>query len=219
MKHYNILIATPGTNFVHQYVQSLTETMSACAERGLSVKWLNGQSSLVHQARELTASGGGFCGLDPHQKSPGRDLTYDVIIWIDSDISWTVDDFFKLVNSPYDVTTGVYMVTNGATTVSAFNVAGCIPVKKILAMTKPERVHTCGFGFVCMKRGVFERLRRPWFTHEQQKVAEDADGLDVIDCLGEDVSWCNKAYHAGIQIWFDPSVRVVHNKVTGLVVG
>lgn len=216
MKHYNVLIATPGTSFLSAYVQSLTETMDECRNRGLTVKWLNGQSSLVHQARELTASGGGTSGLDPHQRSIGRDLTYDVVVWIDSDISWELEDFFRLVDSKHEVTTGVYLVSNGATTVHAFGSRGGIPQQEILRMSEPIQVQSCGFGFVAMKRGVFERMTRPWFTYEYSKVGTMQDGTDVIDCIGEDISWCMKAQRKGIEIWFNPKVTVSHNKTVPL---
>ena len=33
-----------------------------------------------------------------------------------------------------------------------------------------------------------------------------------MDAVGEDISWCIKAYRAGIELYFDPTVLVTHMK-------
>lgn len=214
VEHYDVLIATPGAMLEAQYVKSLVETLAECDKRGISYKWLNAYTSLVHHARELTASGVEGLNLDPTQMSPGgEDITYNKIFWIDSDISWTVEDFFTIYDSEYDVTSGAYLLADGVTTtVHAWGTPGGIPVHKILKMNDPLKVQSVGFGFVAMKAGVFEKIQRPWFNHEQVQVGTDAAGNAVIDTVGEDISWCVKAYRAGIDIYFDPSVLVTHMK-------
>jgi len=217
MNHYNILIASPGTHFHADYVESLSKTLHECAKKSLTVKWINGQSSLVHHARELTISGGGK-ELSANDTSPCKGIGYDSIVWIDSDISWKTDDFFRLVNSPYEVTTGAYLLTDGSTTVHAFKSPGGIPRDVIRQLDEPFKIQSCGFGFIAMKRGVFERMPRPWFNHEFAKVGEQ-NGRDVFDCVGEDISWCIKAYREKIDIWFDPKVLVTHHKTVPLNFG
>lgn len=214
MKHYDVLIATPGAMLEAQYVKSLVLTLEECDRRGITYKWLNAYSSLVHHARELTASGVEGLALDPTQDSPGgTDVTYDKIFWIDSDIAWEIKDFFTLYNSNYDVASGAYLLADGVTTtVHAWGTPGGIPAKQILKMSEPVKVQSIGFGFVAMKYGVFESIQRPWFNHEQVQVGEDSKGNPVIDTVGEDISWCVKAYRAGIDIYFDPSVLVTHIK-------
>jgi hypothetical protein len=214
MKHYDVLIATPGAMLEAQYVDSLVETLAECDKRGISYKWLNAYSSLVHHARELTASGTSGKTLDIMQKTPGgEDITYNKIFWIDSDIAWTVDDFFKIYDSEYEVTSGAYLLADGVTTtVHAWGKPGGIPAQQILKMKEPIKVQSIGFGFVAMTSGVFEQIQRPWFNHEEVQVGKDASGNAVIDTVGEDISWCIKAYRAGIDIYFDPSVLVTHMK-------
>ena len=50
MKHYDVLIATPGAMMEAQYVKSLALTIEECNKRGITYKWLNNYSSLVHHA-------------------------------------------------------------------------------------------------------------------------------------------------------------------------
>ena len=214
MKHYDILIATPGAMMEAQYVKSLVATLAECDKKGITYKWLNGYSSLVHHARELTAAGTEGLNLDPTQTSPGgKDITYNKIFWIDSDISWTVEQFFKLYESDYDVITGCYLLADGyTTTVHAWGAPGGMPAHEIVNLKDTLRVQSLGFGFVAMKSGVFEKIQRPWFSHEYVKVGKNSDGTDIIDAVGEDVSWCIKAYRAGIELYFDPTVLVTHMK-------
>jgi len=214
MEHYDILIATPGATLEAQYVKSLALTLAECNKKGITYKWLNGYSSLVHHAREMTASGAEGLNLDPSQTSPGgKDITYNKIFWIDSDISWTVEQFFKIYDSEHEVTCGCYLLADGyTTTVHAWGAPGGMPAHEIVKLKDPIRVQSLGFGFVAMKSGVFEKIQRPWFNHEYVKVGVDSEGKDIIDSVGEDISWCIKAYRAGIELYFDPTVLVTHMK-------
>lgn len=214
MNHYDVLIATPGAMVEAQYVKSLVLTLAECDKRGVTYKWLNNYSSLVHHARELTASGTEGRNLDPTQKTPGgKDMGYKKIFWIDSDIAWTPDQFFKIYDSRFDVISGAYLLEDGSTTtVHAWGTPGGMPANQIVRMKDPIKVQSIGFGFVAMKSGVFERIPRPWFNLEYVKVGEDVNGREVVDSVGEDVSWCVKAYRAGIDLYFDPTVLVTHIK-------
>ena len=73
------------------------------------------------------------------------------------------------------------------------------------------QVQSIGFGFVAIKTGVFERMERPWFAHMLQNIV-NSRGDKLPDALGEDISWCVRAYKAGIPVYFDPSVLVNHTK-------
>jgi len=214
MKHYDVLIATPGATMEAQYVKSLVLTLSECDKKGISYKLLNGYSSLVHHARELTASGSDNHNLDPTQTSPGgKDITYNKIFWIDSDISWTPEQFFKIYDSDKDVICGAYLLADGFTTsVHGWENPYPIPPHEIIKMTEVIKIQSLGFGFVAMKSGVFEKISRPWFNLEYVKVGQTADGKDIIDSVGEDISWCVKAYRSGIDLYFDPTVLVTHLK-------
>lgn len=214
MKHYDVLIATPGAKLEAQYVKSLVITLEECSKRGISFKWLNAYTSLVHHARELTATGGEGLELDPDARGPLNDsVTYNKIFWIDSDIEWTPEQFFKLYNSEYEVASGAYLLSDEkTTTVHAWGNPGGIPKNEILKMTDPIKVQSIGFGFVAIKSGVFERLERPWFAHMIQRM-QNSRGEILEESLGEDISWCVRAYKAGIPIHFYPDVLVNHMKM------
>lgn len=214
MEHFNVLIATPGAMMEAQYVKSLVKTLKECNIRGITYKFLNNYSSLVHHARELTASGEEGLTLGPNQISPGgHGVSYDKIFWIDSDISWTPEQFFKIYDSEHDVVSGAYLLADGVTTtIQEWNKPNGMTIEAILKLKNPVKVQSIGFGFVAMKYGVFEKIGKPWFNHEYVKVGQTPDGADIIDAVGEDISWCIKAYRKGIDVYLDPSVLVTHMK-------
>ena len=73
---------------------------------------------------------------------------------------------------------------------------------------KPFTVDYTGFGWVLIKKGVFEALEYPWFAPKMQVF----DSGEVQDMCGEDVSFCLDAKEMGFEIWCDPKIRVGHEK-------
>lgn len=193
------------------YVKSLSKTLAECNKKNISYLLLNASSSLVHHARELTISGSEGLNLNPDDTAPvGGRVTYNKVIWIDSDIVWEPEDFFKLYESKHDVICGVYLLADGLTS-SVHDSKGEISGFDIRLKNDIFQVQSTGFGFVAMKNGVFEKLERPWFSHASQKIVTST-GKEIYDSLGEDISWCVKAHSAGILIYCDPKILVGHMK-------
>lgn len=214
MKHYNVVIATPGKVMHSEYVQSLVETIEFFAAQKLTVGFLSKQSSFVATARELTATNTSVHNYDTSQIGSGE-FTYDKIFWIDSDIEWTTSDFWKLYSSDLDIVSGLYVLDpTGTVAVHVPNAHGApTRVNKVefLLHDEPVEVGGVGFGFVCMKSGVFESIPRPWFLIGRvQWSPESAMRVNV----GEDYSWCGRAQQSGFKIYIDPTVKVRHHKET-----
>ena len=213
-EHYEVVIATPGRMMHSEYVRSLTDTISYLSSLGIRVKYLNKYSSFVPTARELTASDT-WTHDYASNKIAGGAFTYGKIFWIDSDIEWTIEDFMKLYTSEHDVVSGLYALDqHGKVAVHYPNNLG-VPtsVNKVefLLHTAPVEVGGVGFGFICMKRGVFENIPRPWFLIGRVQWSQD-DPMRVN--VGEDYSWCGKAQQSGYKIFVDPTVKVRHHKET-----
>ena len=83
-------------------------------------------------------------------------------------------------------------------------------VEGISKRKKPFTVDYTGFGWVLIKKGVFEHedIKYPWFAPKMQVFESGA----VQDMCGEDVSFCLDAMDAGFEIWCDPRIRVGHEK-------
>jgi hypothetical protein len=196
--HINLVIATPANSFVPDYVKSIVSMSRVFAERAISATFLTSGGSYIPEVREYT--------LDNDRDHSSREicegrLTYDKIMWIDSDISWKPEDILKLYYSDKDIISGCYKFVDGTIAISKDSQSR-MTVQELNSFSDPFKIDSCGFGFLCVKSGVFETFERPWFSTE--------------DYMGEDQTWCNRAKGYGFEIWADPSVRVVHHKNVSL---
>ena len=110
--HFNVIIATPGRNMESEYVKSLVETITYLNNNNISYLYVNEYSSQVSAAREATAMGSTMLNIFEHRPLSGQ-VTYDKMFWIDSDISWTIDDFMNIYESDLDILSGVYINEKG----------------------------------------------------------------------------------------------------------
>ena len=212
----NVLIATPGHSLMGAYVQSLMETGNALHAHGLSWAWSNKYSSHVADVREITLSGSYVNNIAESRPMEGR-LSYDKIIWIDSDISWTPDAFFSLYDSPYEIVSGAYLLENDVVPAYPSIMAGGLTRQDVMAMEKPIKVDAAGFGFLAVKHGIFEVMSRPWFQQVPVTFVDKESGREMeFPIMGEDMSWCQRAIQMGHEVWFDPRIKVQHHKMQSL---
>ena len=214
MKHYNVVIATPGRMFHSEYVQSLVKTLEALTAEGLTYTFLNKYSSFVPTARELTAIDRWDHNYDSNEIAEGK-FTYDKLFWIDSDVEWDPEDFLALYKSELEIVSGLYAIDQyGKLAVGYPNEHGAMTsVRSVefLLHTEPVEVGGVGFGFLCVKSGVFENIPRPWFLIGKMKWSPDSE---MRVNVGEDYSWCGQAQRAGYKIYVDPLVKLKHHKET-----
>ena len=212
--HYEVVIATPGKMMHSEYVRSLAETMNTLGDMGIRVKYLNKYSSFVPTARELTAIDLWTHDYSSNEIANGA-FTYDKIFWIDSDIEWSFDDFYRLYTSALDIVSGLYVLDPAGSVAVNFPNERGVPTRvnkvEFLLHEEPVEVGGVGFGFVCMSSGVFESIPRPWFLIGKVQWSEESD---MRVNVGEDYSWCGKAQQAGYKIYVDPLVKVRHHKET-----
>jgi hypothetical protein len=212
MKHYNVVIATPGFSMDAEYVKALMATCERLVDEGVSFTFLSEYSSFVPHAREATAMGGRELRYDKKQIADGK-FTYDKIFWIDSDIVWTPEDFLKLYFADLDVVSGLYLLDDEKS-VPVQVVDGFRRLEKanVKFLEKTFQAGAVGFGFVCIKSGVFESMPRPWFKLARLNRGDERPELMV----GEDFSWCYSAIENGFKIWVDATVQVTHRKIRNL---
>jgi hypothetical protein len=212
VKHYNVVIATPGFSMDAEYVKALMATCERLVDEGISFTFLSEYSSFVPHAREATAMGGRDLRYDKKQIAGGR-FTYDKIFWIDSDIVWTPEDFLKLYSADLDIVSGLYLLDDEKS-VPVQVVDDFLRLEKsnVKFLEKKFQAGAVGFGFVCIKSGVFESMPRPWFKLARINRGDERPELMV----GEDFSWCYSAIENGFKIWVDPTVCVTHRKIRDL---
>jgi hypothetical protein len=208
MNTYDLVIATPASMLTAAYVRSLTKTIKVLEDNGISWNYVNYESCYIREARERIINDGYEEDLDNQIPFSGN-FDYKKIMWIDSDIEWEPEDILSLYHSDRHIITGAYMMTNGKIAVSFDEQDSPYPYQ--IPTSREVQVSSCGFGFLCIKKGVFEKMPKPWFD---SRIFEKNGRLTAG--IGEDSSWCIKAGESGFKIWLDPNVRVIHNKTMAL---
>jgi hypothetical protein len=210
--HFNVVIATPGNSFTPGYMKSILRTTFFLNKENISWNFLNHGGSLVSMARECTIGGWDTNNIKMQEPCSGE-FTYDKIIWIDSDIEWDIADFFKLYKSEKDIVSGCYLMEDRHVPIYSQPRGSMMSEKKLLQQKELFKVAGAGFGFLAVKSGVFENMKRPWFGPVAvPNTDENKDKEPEFILMGEDLSWCTKAINSGFDIWVDPTVRVVHQK-------
>lgn len=212
--HINLAILTPGHSMMASYVDSLLQTFDALSKEGITWTWVNDYASHVADAREVTLAGNRKNDVSDSRPFAGE-LTYDKLLWIDSDIAWSPKDVLKLYKSDKDIISGAYLFANGTVAAYAEKLGKAYTHAEVAVMTEPFKVKGIGFGFVAIKAGVFELLSRPWF--QQAQVTHTMNGIEyTFPVTGEDLSWCYRVQDLGFDVWLDPEVQVTHHKTMKL---
>lgn len=212
--HFNVVIATPGSKLESGYVKSLLATIHVLQANNVTWLFQNEYASLVTNAREATITGSR--NLEVFNSSPGKgQYTYDKIFCIDSDIVWNPEHFIKLLQSDKDLISGVYFEAQGTDAMVHRNKDDHRPMtrEEIVELHQAEEVfpvYGVGLGFVCIKSGVFESLKRPWYG--LGKVVQEVDGVTYELPLGEDLYFCERVAENGYEVYVDPTVVVGHIK-------
>lgn len=185
---YSVIIATPGMSMDNHYVKSLINTVKHLDDNNISWLWVNDYSSHVGQARQRVAD-------------QILDYTYNKVIWIDSDIDWTVEEFMRLYESEHDLIGGCYLSTGGH--IAAQNLLGfSLTVNDLDG--EVQNISSCGFGFLAMRYGILEKLDTPFHS--------------LGNVLNEDVAFCLRAKEQlNVDTMLDTSIRLAHFKTVPLI--
>lgn len=178
---------------------SLLKTVAACKDEGieLQIESVVG-CSVVSWARSGIATS--FLNSDSK-----------LLFWIDSDIIWTVDDFFRVVSmmSAHDAVGATYpfkklnplsFVLNhdGEPDQYTINGHGLVKIKSI------------GLGFFCVKRAVMEKLAAGKQTRLDPLNGQKVIDIFRIDHEGEDIAFMGDIRAAGFDCWLDPKISLGH---------
>jgi len=218
IKGKSVVFCLPGRGVSYTYLKNFVQLCFDLVQNGASIQISQDYSSMVNFARCKCLGANVLRG--PKQVPWDGKLNYDYQLWIDSDIVFDTEKFYRLVAMDKDIAAGWYMTEDGHTTSVAhwleeddFRGNGGVMNHEtgdtMSKRRKPFTVDYTGFGWVLIKKGVFEKLEYPWFAPKMQ-VFESGE---VQDMCGEDVSFCLDAKEEGFEIWCDPQIRVGHEKM------
>ena len=226
VKGKSIVFCLPGRGVSYTYLKNFVQLCFDLVQAGASIQISQDYSSMVNFARCKCLGANVLRG--PDQIPWDGKLQYDYQLWIDSDIVFDTNKFWQLCDvaltedgTEREIVAGWYSTEDGRTTSVAHwldeddfrNNGGVMNhemVDGIIKRKKPFTVDYTGFGWVMIKKGVFEHseMKYPWFAPKMQVFESGA----VQDMCGEDVSFCLDAKDAGFEIWCDPRIRVGHEK-------
>jgi len=218
IKGKTVVFCLPGRGVSYIFLKNFVQLCFDLVQNGAAIQISQDYSSMVNFARCKCLGANVLRG--PDQKPWDGNLKYDYQLWIDSDIVFDTEKFYKLLAMEKDIAAGWYCTEDGRTSSVAhwleegdFRKNGGVmnheTLESLSKRKKPFTVDYTGFGWVLIKNGVFEKLPYPWFAPKMQ-VFESGE---VQDMCGEDVSFCLDAMDAGYEIWCDPTIRVGHEKM------
>jgi len=209
-----VVFCLPGREYSREFLLAWSDLLMQATSKGHQCMISQQYSSVVHFARAKCLGGDVLKG--PEQKPFQGQVEYDVMMWIDSDVIFRPDDFFRLLESPHDVTAGLYMMED-MTHLAAVKDWNEDFFKKdgAFKFLRPEDIQGApeyipvayaGMGWMMIRKGVVEDIKYPWFWSPLETIG------DLVDMNSEDVSFCKALTAAGHQVHIDTKLRVGHQK-------
>jgi hypothetical protein len=213
-KPKKLVICLPGSSFSGKFVECLLELINYLATNNIQFVISRGESPVVYYARNMCLGGDNLRGEE--QKPFNGTVEYTHMLWIDSDIIFSPNHVQVLLNHDKDIVSGVYLMADRVHYASVevwdedyFVQHGSF---KFLSPKDLENkkdlidVAYTGFGFMLVKKGVFESLNYPWFRPIFYSIKH------VKDFSSEDSAFCRLVREKGYKVYIDPQLRVGHEK-------
>lgn len=215
-KDLKIIFCLPGSPFSGEFLECWTNLLIYCLKNEIRFGLQRKGGSVVNFVRTQCIGGSVLRGKD--QKPFDGKIDYTHLMWIDSDIIFTPQDFQKLLDNDKDVVSGLYSMTDQQhyTAVQEWDEEYFLQHGTFRFLQKNEaRIYKLplmpvvynGMGFMLVKKGVFESLQYPWFEPIHKTIQ------NIEDFTSEDVAFCLKAREKGYEIFVDPAVIVGHQKM------
>jgi hypothetical protein len=214
-----IVFCLPGKSFSGHFLKCWTELLAWCMNNGITVSIQQYYSCNIYYVRNLCLGGNVLNGGT--QKPFNGQLDYDYMMWIDSDILFTVEQFVKLLSHQKDIVSGAYLMEDDYNYATVENWDEDFFAKNgyftflnretLKNKTSLFPVSYTGFGFILIKKGIFESMEYPWFRPEYISIG------NAKDFTMEDVAFCRQANRLGHQILIDPTIILGHEKTRILI--
>ena len=214
-KRTTVVFCIPGNKFTDNFLRAWTNLFAWCINNNINPILSSNYDSNVYYARQKCLSPDVLKGK--HQKPFNGKLDYDYLMWIDSDMVFTPEQFKALLDMNKDIASGIYKMADQAqyATVEKYNTQEYKDNGKFtflndeLLANKPDTfpVEYTGFGWMLIKKGVIESMEYPWFRPEWMNF-----GNGIEDFTSEDVGFCINAKKKGYKIYVNKKVHIGHEK-------
>lgn len=214
-----VIVCLPGNNFSSKFLMSLWDLQDGARRNGIELIPSPAKSCNIYMVRSMCL--GADVNRGTKQK-PFNSMSYDYVLWIDSDMVFTHKHLAQLLSYKQDIIAAYYSWEGGqGLTCGNWNIE---EVKKGLPLhhhtEQSLKASPCknglvevdytGFGFLLVKHGVFESLDYPWFKPEFTTFQKGE--ITISDFSFEDVGWCLNIKKKGYHIYVDPTLKAGHEK-------
>ena len=142
------------------------------------------------------------------------------------------EHFIKLLEAKKDIISGLYLMDGGTRYATVqkwdkdfykkngyFEFLNKESVDKFRTENpnKLMEVEYTGFGWILIKRGVFEKLDYPWFRPIWEDFGKTENGVPIKEFTSEDVGWCQSVIKKGFKIYINPEIQVGHEKMYNFI--
>ncbi len=106
-----VVFCIPGNSFSGRFLECWTNLLAWCLRNGVKPVLSRKYSCNIYYARNLLV--GGDVRRGPGQKPFNGQIQYSHIMWIDSDILFTPEQFARLLGHDADIVSGIYLMEGG----------------------------------------------------------------------------------------------------------
>ena len=213
----------PGRTFSDNFLKSWTNLITELPKH--NIKWAMSQKYHVNRYFVCNSCLGGSSIGGRDQKPFQGKVDYDYLMWIDSDQVFEPWQFFNLLEKAKETNTsilsGLYLMQGGEVFATVedwdkefFKKNGYfkfLTPEDVSSRKEIFKVSYTGFGWLLVKKGVFESLDYPWV----QPTWFDEDGIREMTTT--DCGFMHRAAKKGFDTYIDPTIVVGHEKTQVLM--
>lgn len=216
-KPITVIFCIPGNRFTDSFLKSWTNLFVWCINNNINPLLSNSYDANVYYARNKCL--GPDVKRGKIQKPWNNEVKYDYMMWIDSDMVFSPENFEELLDMDKDIASGIYKMASQIqyATVEHWDKAHYEKFGSFEFLTddilskKKEKifpVEYTGFGWILIKKGVVESMEYPWFRPEWDSFANGK----IVEFCSEDVGFCQNAIKRGYKIHINTAIRIGHEK-------
>ena len=198
-----VIFCVPGNTFSNRFVKCWTALQQELHKQNIEYELMCEYAPNIYYIRGMLLGGNYSHGPSQHPWQGKKE--YDYIMWIDSDIVFKPQHFFKLLEHDKDIVSGLYLKKPQTDSMADIPTSfACFVDDDYRNLMTHEangeliNVRANGMGWMLVKKGVFEKIDYPWFG--------------MINHHGEDLSFQLRAKDAGFDSYVDTSIIVGHEK-------
>jgi GT2 family glycosyltransferase len=212
-----IIFCLPGASYSGRFLQNWTNLLAELPKYNITYGLSQHYLCNIYHARTKCLGVSLDRGVD--QKPFDGKVDYDYLMWIDSDMVFQPEQFFKLLDHEKDVVSGMYKMNDNLNYATVENMDEDFfeqwsyyqflqdnDIKK--KNRKLFKADYTGMGWMLVKYGVIEKMKYPYFY--PRKTTHKPGWEEFV---WDDVEFCLRVREAGFDVWVDPNIIPGHEKM------